>query len=97
MKTLTKEQIIEILWRWVFNKTAKHPKIRFSDVKDIASELSDSEPAEVRTAEENQYDKSLRLLKQFLDETPKEEIAKIIKQFDDMNIEGPTIENISIQ
>jgi len=40
---------------------------------------------------DKQHEKSLELLDKFLKETPPEEIKKMIKKIDEMNIEGPTI------
>jgi hypothetical protein len=41
--------------------------------------------------ETKQYEKSLEALNRFLKETPPEELEKIIKKYDDMKFEGPTI------
>jgi len=67
MKTLTKEQIVEVLWRFVFNKASKHPKIRFCDADAIASELKlESLQAEIL--------ESLQKDKEWKDMTPAERL-----------------------
>jgi hypothetical protein len=40
---------------------------------------------------DEQYKKSLEMLNKFLKETPPEELEKILKKYDDVKFEGPTI------
>jgi hypothetical protein len=94
----TKEQIIEILKEEIYIESYHEIPDSIGLVKGCfdkaAARLSEGQETSTLTGQagEEPIEKSLRLVKKYLAETPKEKIQSIIDEINKLDISGPTIE-----